>query len=67
MIIGNINFKAFDIGGHESARRLWRDYFSSGVQGIVFIVDASDRIRFPEAKKELDVIELKIFLFLYCS
>jgi len=37
------------------ARKLWRDYFASGVDGVVFIVDAVDRARFPEAKKELDV------------
>ncbi len=37
------------------ARKLWRDYFASGVDGVVFIVDAVDRTRFPEAKKELDV------------
>ena len=38
-----------------TARKLWRDYFASGVDGVVFIVDAVDRERFPEAKKELDV------------
>lgn len=38
-----------------AARKLWRDYFASGVDGVVFIVDAVDRERFPEAKKELDV------------
>jgi GTPase SAR1 family protein len=38
-----------------TARKLWRDYFASGVDGVVFIVDAVDRARFPEAKKELDV------------
>ena len=41
------------------ARKLWRDYFASGVDGVVFIVDAVDRERFPEAKRELDV---RIFL-----
>ena len=51
-----------------AARKLWRDYFASGVDGVVFIVDAVDRARFPEAKKELDVSLLFSFscgLFVY--
>ena len=42
------------------ARKLWRDYFASGVDGVVFIVDAVDRERFPEAKRELDVSSLLV-------
>jgi GTP-binding protein SAR1 len=45
------------------ARKLWRDYFASGVDGVVFIVDAVDRARFPEAKKELDVSSLLVLVF----
>lgn len=51
--LGGINFKAFDLGGHEIARRVWKDYYAK-VDAIVYLVDSSDRERFPESKKELD-------------
>eukprot|EP00891_Asterochloris_glomerata_P002560 jgi/Astpho2/2560/fgenesh1_pm.00048_%23_30_t len=51
--MAGINFKAFDLGGHEIARRVWKDYYAQ-VDAVVFLVDALDRERFVEAKKELD-------------
>ena len=56
LIMGKLKFQAFDLGGHEIARKLWKEYLASGVDGVIYIVDAVDRERFPEAKKELDAL-----------
>lgn len=37
-----------------SARRLWKDYMTTDVSAVVFIVDVADPKRFDEAKIELD-------------
>merc|ERR1712217_602163 len=52
LIISGIRFCTFDLGGHETARRIWKDY-AVGCDGIVFLVDAADRTRFEEAQEEI--------------
>ena len=53
MTIGNIRFNSYDLGGHSQARKTWRDYCAQ-LDGIIFMVDAADRERMHETKKELD-------------
>ena len=51
--LGGITFTTYDLGGHEQARVVWKQYFPA-VDAIVFIIDAFDRSRFEESKIELD-------------
>lgn len=55
IVVGKIRFRAFDLGGHAAARQIWRNYYAK-VDGVIFLVDAVDRERFPEVKKELDAL-----------
>ncbi|PWZ28485.1 GTP-binding protein SAR2 [Zea mays] len=53
--IGRIKFKAFDLGGHRIARRVWKDYYAK-VDAVVYMVDAADGGRFDESKTELGAL-----------
>lgn len=52
LVMGSIRFRTFDLGGHEIARKIWRDYLGQ-VDAIIFVVDAADRERFHIAREEL--------------
>lgn len=47
-----ITFTIWDIGGQDKTRPLWRSYTRSS-DGIIFVVDSSDKERLEEVKIEL--------------
>lgn len=66
----NVGFTAFDMSGQGRYRNLWEHYYrdcqvetittdlylSAFHQGIIFVVDSSDRLRMVVAKDELDML-----------
>ena len=50
-----IKFNIWDIGGQNKIRQLWRHYFPN-TNGIIFVIDSSDRLRIKEAKQEIDFL-----------
>ncbi|XP_039156391.1 ADP-ribosylation factor 1-like [Eucalyptus grandis] len=48
----NVIFTAWDVGGPDKIRALWRQYYQN-TEGIVFVVDSIDRERISKAKDEL--------------
>merc|ERR1712187_1059745 len=51
----NIRFTAWDIGGQEKIRALWRYYYQN-TQGLIFVIDSNDRDRIEDAREELTKI-----------
>merc|ERR1711916_186064 len=43
--IGNVRFRTFDLGGHEQARRVWQEYFTT-VDGVLIL---GNKVDIPDA------------------
>jgi small GTP-binding protein len=52
---GDLEFCVWDLGGQDKIRPLWRHYFE-GAQGVIFVVDSSDRTSLGTAKQEFHQI-----------
>merc|ERR1719254_242516 len=48
----NCSLTVWDIGGQDKIRKLWR-YYYEGTQGLIYVVDSSDRDRVEDAREEL--------------
>lgn len=53
--------RAYDLGGGAHLRSMWQDY-TVGAGAVVFVVDATDPLRFAEAKFHLNVRSFFIVL-----
>jgi ADP-ribosylation factor-like protein 5B len=49
----NIKFLMWDIGGQESLRASWANYYA-GTDVVIFVIDSTDRERLPISKLELE-------------
>ncbi|XP_013394265.1 ADP-ribosylation factor-like [Lingula anatina] len=47
-----LTFTVWDVGGQEKFRHLWKHYYQN-TQGLIYVVDSSDRERLDEAREEL--------------
>ncbi|KAL4224749.1 hypothetical protein ACF0H5_015446 [Mactra antiquata] len=50
--VKGLSFTVWDVGGQEKIRRLWQHYMQN-VDGLLYVVDSSDRERVEEARDEL--------------
>ncbi|KAK5582971.1 hypothetical protein RB653_004561 [Dictyostelium firmibasis] len=50
---GNVNFKAYDLGGQNNLRFLWKQYIPDNKTIIVFMVDSTDYNSIIESKSEI--------------
>ncbi|CAG9319160.1 unnamed protein product [Blepharisma stoltei] len=65
----NVRFNIWDVGGDQKIRPLWRHYYQ-GTDGLIFVIDGTDRDRIGEANDELhkifdseDMKEIPLLIF----
>lgn len=49
----SINFTVFDMSGQGKYRNLW-EYYYKDTEGVLMVIDSSDKLRLVVAKEELD-------------
>ena len=51
----NSKLNVWDVGGQDKIRPMWKHYFQNA-EGLIFVVDSSDRKRVDKAREELHKI-----------
>ena len=51
----NLNFKMWDLGGQSEYRPYWKCYYNKA-DGIIFVIDSTDKERLDIAKQELFIL-----------
>ena len=54
-----------DVGGQKTLRSYWRNYFEKK-DALIWVVDATDRIRIDDCREELAGLLLEEVRFLLC-
>ena len=52
---GKVNFKVFDMGGSKKFRQMWEAYYKD-IQGVIFVIDSSDKVRLCIVKDEIRML-----------
>ncbi|CAK9061401.1 unnamed protein product [Durusdinium trenchii] len=50
-----VNFSAIDMSGQSRYRNLWEHYYGE-VEGIIVVIDSTDKLRFAVVKDELETM-----------
>ena len=65
IIQDGVKLNVMDLGGQRELRPYWNTHLKGGdgINGIIYVVDSSDEVRFQESKMELDNLLIEDELF----
>ena len=53
LLHGDYQLNLWDVGGQKSIRAYWRNYFEDSTDGLIWVVDSSDKMRLQLCRDEL--------------
>jgi|EP00672_Neobodo_designis_P027119 ADP-ribosylation factor-like protein 6 len=52
---GKVSFTVFDMGGAKQFRQSWQGYYKN-VQGVIFVIDSTDKLRLVLVREEIRML-----------